>query len=52
MRHQHRIAALECKVKQKYDPPKLTVIRLAGWVQVYWGSRLVKVIEESLYDAI
>jgi hypothetical protein len=47
-----RIAALECAHKQKHASPRLEVIRPGnGWVYLYWGNQLVKVLSEVLYDA-
>ena len=52
MSHKSRIAALECARKQKYDPPALRIERPGnGWVYMFWGNQLVKVLSEVLYDA-
>lgn len=54
MTTKHRIRSLECLAKQKYDPPKLTVIRIGdGWVYLKWGDkRATHPIPEDLYAAI
>lgn len=46
-----RINVLECKVKQKYDPPKLEVIRRDGWAYLFWNNKFLRAIPEFLYDA-
>lgn len=48
MSHRRRIKALECRL----IPLKMTTERRDGWVYIFWGHRLIRVIHEALYDAI